>query len=365
MEQLRVTFESLFLKPEWMEIVKNLDIQNPLWPWGVGAFVTMIIVEIALSLKYDKELYQWKDFASSVSMGAGAVVLATFTKIASIAAFFFVYDLFNPIAEGMQGDVVNPLIDISHRVNILFGHVPFGFQWYMFLICQFLDDFSYYWYHRLSHEVRVLWAAHIVHHSSDNFNLGTAIRNGWVTLLYKPMFWLWLPAIGFHPVMVAVCLAIQSFWQFQLHTKFVPHLGFLERFMNTHKQHQAHHSSNIEYLDTNHGGYLNIFDKIFGTHIKLDEENIAPKFGVMHPPNSYNPLVIVSHEYKDIWNDVKSSKSFKEAFMYVFGPPGWSPDGSRLTAKQLQAQLMAEKAKMANENTANTPTEAVIESVKA
>ncbi len=335
--------ENFFLKSEWLDIVRNLDIQNPLWPWGVGAFVTLILLEILVSLKYDKHLYKWKDFASSLSMGAGAVVLATFTKVASIALFFVVYDFFNPIAPGLSGDVVNPLIDISHRVNIIGGYTPFGFQWYMFVICQFWDDFNYYWHHRLSHTVRLLWAAHIVHHSSENFNLGTAVRNGWFTLFYKPIFWLWLPAIGFHPVMVATCLAIQALWQFQLHSKFIPHLGFLEIFMNTHKQHQAHHSSNIEYLDTNHGGYLNIFDRIFGTHMTLDEEKIETKYGVLHPPESYNPLVIVSHEYRDIWKDVKKSKSFKEGFMYVFGPPGWSPDGSTLTAKQMQRQLKEQR----------------------
>ena len=345
MDFLREAVEKLLLKGEWLDAIRYLDIPNPLWPWGVGAFVLLIALEIAVSLKYDKELYQWRDFASSVSMGAGAVFLATFTKIASIALFFVVYDIFNPVVETISSNLTNPLIDISNRINIIGGYTPFGFQWYMFLVCQFCDDFNYYWYHRLSHEVRVLWAAHIVHHSSDNFNLGTAIRNGWVTLFYKPLFWLWLPAIGFHPVMVATCLAIQSFWQFQLHSKFIPYLGFLELFVNTHKQHQAHHSSNIEYLDTNHGGYLNIFDRIFGTHKVLDEENIQIEYGVLHPPNSYNPLVIVSHEYKNIWKDVRESNSLKEAFMYVFGPPGWSPDGSRKTTKQLRECLKREREK--------------------
>ncbi|MEQ9148038.1 MAG: sterol desaturase family protein, partial [Cytophagales bacterium] len=130
---------------------------------------------------------------------------------------------------------------------------------------------------------------------------------------------------------------IQSLWQFQLHSKFVPYLGFLEKFMNTHKQHQVHHSSNIDYLDKNHGGYLNIFDRIFGTHKVLDDSQEI-KFGVLHPPQSYNPLVIVSHEYRDIWQDVKSTKNWKEKFMYVFGPPGWSPDGSRKTVKEMQEE---------------------------
>lgn len=348
MKELQSLIQDWLWRPEWKEIYYSAiehGYKNPLFPWGVGFFVSMIVLEITLSLKYDKENYVWKDFGSSVSMGAGSVVLATFTKLASVAVFFIVYDFFNPVVD-QSIDAIGGWLDINSRQNIIFGHVPFNFKWYMFLICQFLDDFNYYWYHRASHEVRLLWAAHIVHHSSDNYNLGTAIRNGWVTLFYKPLFWLWLPMIGFHPVMVSICLGIQALWQFQLHSKFVPYLGFLEIFMNTHKQHQAHHSSNVEYLDTNHGGYLNLFDRIFGTHKVLDEENIETKFGVLHPPNSYNPAVIVSHEYRDIFKDVKQSKSVKEAWMYVFGPPGWSPDGSRQTAKQMQKELDLEKAKI-------------------
>jgi sterol desaturase/sphingolipid hydroxylase (fatty acid hydroxylase superfamily) len=193
----------------------------------------------------------------------------------------------------------------------------------------------------MNHEVRLFWAAHIVHHSSDNYNLGTAIRNGWFTIVYKPVLYLWIVAIGFPYEMLVVCMGIEALWQFQLHTKYIPKLGFIEKFINTHTQHQVHHSRNIEYLDKNHGGYLNIFDKIFGTWKELDEE-INIEYGVIHPPNSYNPLTILTHEYANIWKDVKNAKNFKERFMYVFGPPGWSPDGSTLTVKQAQ-HLMKNK----------------------
>ena len=102
--------------------------------------------------------------------------------------------------------------------------------------------------------------------------------------------------------------------------------------------HQVHHSQNVEYLDKNHGGILNVFDRMFGTWKELDED-IEVKYGVTHAPNSYNPLIILTHEFKDIWKDVKKGKSFREKFMYIFGPPGWSPDGSTLTVKQQQRQF--------------------------
>ncbi|HZG00537.1 MAG TPA: sterol desaturase family protein [Chitinophagales bacterium] len=302
-----------------------MDITDPL-VYGVPCFLAFILLELVYSKAHgDHDLYEWKDLFASSAMGLGAVVIAPFVKLVS-AAFIFtlVYEWCNPLVKGV-------------RVNFL-GYEAFGWAWYTWLICQFLDDFSYYWLHRFNHTVRFLWAAHIVHHSSNNFNLGTGLRNGWFTILYKPFFYAWMPAIGFHPSMVVVCMAIEALWQFQLHTKYVPKLGFLEKFLNTHTMHQAHHAQNVEYMDKNHGGYLNLFDKLFGTWKELDEK-IDIKFGVTHAPNSHNPFVILTHEYKDIWSDMKKSPKLYHKFMYAFGPPGWSHDGSTLTVKQLQRSL--------------------------
>jgi len=305
-----------------------LDITNPL-VFGAPCFIAFILLEIVYSKTHgDDELYEWKDLFASGTMGVGSLFVAPLMKlISAIVIFKVVYEFCNPIIDGV-------------RINFL-GYESFGYVWYVWLICQILDDFSYYWFHRMNHEVRLFWAAHIVHHSSDNYNLGTAIRNGWFTIVYKPLLYLWIVAIGFPYEMLVVCMGIEALWQFQLHTKYIPKLGFIEKFINTHTQHQVHHSRNIEYLDKNHGGYLNIFDKIFGTWKELDEE-IDIEYGVIHPPNSYNPLTILTHEYANIWKDVKSAKNFKERLMYVFGPPGWSPDGSTLTVKQAQ-RLMKKK----------------------
>ncbi len=106
--------------------------------------------------------------------------------------------------------------------------------------------------------------------------------------------------------------------------------------------HQVHHAQNVEYLDKNHGGFLNIFDKIFGTFKELDDD-IDVKYGVIHAPNSHNPVVILTHEFKDIYNDVKKAKKLSHALMYIFGPPGWSPDGSTLTVKQQQRLFQEQK----------------------
>ena len=164
------------------------------------------------------ELYEWKDLAASTTMGAGAILVVPLIKLVSAAVVFtIIYNIFNPEVNGVATNIM--------------GYEAFGFAWYVWLICQLCDDFSYYWFHRANHEIRFFWAAHIVHHSSENFNLGTGIRNGWFTIMYKPLFYMWMPAIGFHPSMVLVCMAIESLWQFQLHTKYVPKYRILRKIL--------------------------------------------------------------------------------------------------------------------------------------
>ncbi|MGB3775286.1 MAG: sterol desaturase family protein [Leeuwenhoekiella sp.] len=311
-----------------------MDFTNPLI-YGVPCFLGLILVELTYSKSHDdgKHLYEWKDLGSSFAMGLGSAILSPLAKtISAILIFNVVYELFNPLVEGV-------------RTNI-FGWDAFGYAWYIWLLCMLADDLSYYWFHRENHMVRFLWAAHIVHHSSDNFNLGTAIRNGWFTIFYKPLFYMWIPALGFPVEMLVVCLGIEALWQFQLHSQYIPKMGFLERILNTHTMHQVHHARNIEYMDKNHGGILNVFDRIFGTWKELDED-INIEYGVTKPPNSYNPYVILTHEYKDIWKDMKRSPNWYHKFMYAFGPPGWSHDGSSMTIKQ-QRREMRKQAKLEN-----------------
>lgn len=330
----------------------DISFTNPLI-YGVPLFLGLIALELVYSKSTgNKKLYDWKDLFASSAMGFGAMILAPLLKVVSaIFIFGVIYEVFNPVV-GMDAN------GEELRRNIL-GYASFGFAWYIWIICQVLDDFAYYWFHRANHEVRVFWAAHIVHHSSDNFNLGTGIRNGWFTILYKPLFYMWIPALGFRPEMLVVCLGIEALWQLQLHTKYVPKLGFLEYFLNLHTQHQVHHAQNIKYLDKNHGGFLNLFDRMFGSYKALDEDDEEEiLYGVIHAPKSYNPLVILTHEYADIWKDIKKAENPYQVFMYIFGPPGWSPDGSTLTVKQMQRQLK-EEARMKSTQKVETTTEKV------
>ena len=308
-----------------------MDITNPL-VYGVPCFLGFIALELSYSKAFDnKNLYKRKDFISSLSLGIGSAFLGALLKTVSVMLIFnFAYEVFNPLVDGV-------------RTNIM-GWESFSYVWYIWVICMLLDDFSYYCFHRQNHMVRIFWAAHIVHHSSDNFNLGTAVRNGWFTLFYKPFFYVWIVIIGFPPEMLVVCLGIESLWQFQLHTQYVKKLGFFEKILNTHTMHQVHHAQNIEYMDKNHGGILNVFDRVFGTWKEIDD-SIEIKYGVSTPPNSYNIFVILTHEYKNIWDDLKKSKKWKDKFMYVFGPPGWSHDNSTKTIKQIRLELIEASTK--------------------
>ena len=310
-----------------------MDFTNPLI-YGVPCFLGLILVELTYSKHHDHdELYNWKDLGASLTMGIGSTLIAPLIKTVTVILLFnWVYDVFNPMVEGV-------------RTNI-FGWESFGYAWYVWILCQLADDFSYYWFHRQNHMVRFFWAAHIVHHSSENFNLGTAVRNGWFTIFYKPLFYVWIVAIGFPPEMLVVCLGIEALWQFQLHSQYIPKLGIIDKIFNTHTMHQVHHARNLEYMDKNHGGFLNIFDRVFGTFKEFDEE-IEIEYGVTKSPDSYNPLVILTHEYKDIWNDMKRSPKLKHKFMYAFGPPGWSHDGSTLTIKQMRQKLKDERVQQA------------------
>lgn len=309
-----------------------MDFTNPLI-YGVPFFLGLILLELTYSKSHDgdKHLYEWKDLGSSFVMGLGSAILSPLAKtISAILIFNVVFELFNPLVDGV-------------RTNIM-GWDSFGYAWYFWLLCMLADDLSYYWFHRENHMIRFLWAAHIVHHSSDNFNLGTAIRNGWFTIFYKPLFYMWIPALGFPVEMLVVCLGIEALWQFQLHSQYIPKMGFLERFLNTHTMHQVHHARNIEYMDKNHGGILNAFDRIFGTWKELDED-IKIEYGVTKPPNSHNPYVILTHEYKDIWLDMKKSSNWYHKFMYAFAPPGWSHDGSSKTIRQQRREMARLEAK--------------------
>jgi len=197
----------------------------------------------------------------------------------------------------------------------------------------FAEDFSYYWFHRCSHNCRYFWASHVIHHSSEKYNLGTALRQTWTgNLSGSFVFWIWLPLIGFHPLMVMTMMTINLLYQFWIHTEVIHKLPrSFEWLFNTPSHHRVHHGSNLKYLDLNHAGTLMIWDRMFGT-FKAEEDR--PRYGLTKNLNSFNPLKIAFHEWRQIAVDLYAAPGFINKLKYLFSAPGWSHDGTRKTTRQ-------------------------------
>jgi len=201
-----------------------------------------------------------------------------------------------------------------------------------------LDDFRYYWWHRISHERRWFWASHVNHHSSQHYNLTTALRQPWTGGIIGPLiFKTPLILIGFHPAMIAFVSGLNLVYQFWIHTEMIGRLGPLESVLNTPSHHRVHHATNPRYLDANYAGALIIWDRLFGTFVREDDAE-KPRYGIVKNLTTFNPLLVAFHEWIAMARDVLGARSWRERAGYLFGPPGWSPDGSRLTSAGIKAR---------------------------
>jgi sterol desaturase/sphingolipid hydroxylase (fatty acid hydroxylase superfamily) len=200
-----------------------------------------------------------------------------------------------------------------------FALVQIGYQWWAWVLAFFADDFSYYWFHRTSHECRFFWASHVVHHSSQHYNLSTALRQTWTGGFFGFVFWLWMPLVGFQPIMIFTMQAVSLLYQFWIHTEFVQRLGPLELVMNTPSHHRVHHATNPQYIDRNHAGILIIWDRMFGS---FEPEQEHCNYGLTTNINTFNPLRIAFHEWIAIGQDLRKARNWRERMVAVFGNPG-------------------------------------------
>lgn len=200
--------------------------------------------------------------------------------------------------------------------------------------CFLLDDLRYYLHHRIAHRCRWPWAMHVTHHSSTHFNLAVALRQGW-TKHFSGTTFLKIPLvlIGFDPLVVIFCGALNAIYQFFLHTQTIDKLpDWFEAVFNTPSHHRVHHGKNPQYLDRNYAGTLIIWDKMFGTFAAEDPDDL-PEFGLVKDIETLNPLKIIFHEYWNVVKDVFTpGLTLMQRVLYVVAPPGWSHDGSRLTS---------------------------------
>lgn len=185
-----------------------------------------------------------------------------------------------------------------------------------------LTDFAYYWAHRLSHEVNLLWIGHSVHHQSEDYNLGVALRQ---SVLQKVLLmWVYWPLamLGFPPEMFLTSMAINLLYQFWIHTELIDRMGPLEWVLNTPSHHRVHHGRNPEYIDRNHAGVFILWDRMFGT---FQEEIVKPTYGVTRPTDSFNPVLAQWKPVADLWADLQRIPGLLDKLRFLFAPPGWYP----------------------------------------
>lgn len=233
---------------------------------------------------------------------------------------------------------------IGFVLTFFFNHRfagPITTPWVYWVVLIVFEDFMYYWLHRVDHECRVFWATHVTHHSSPMFNLTVGFRSSVMEPLYRFVYFIPIALCGFDPLDIAFIYSLTQIWGILVHTEKINKMGWLEYILVTPSHHRVHHGSNPKYLDKNMGMFLIVWDKLFGTfQPELPAEAYQPiRYGLTKPLEKETPVTIVFHEWTSLWKDLrKKGLSFKQKWMYLFGPPGWSHDGSRLTSDQLRKQ---------------------------
>jgi len=285
---------------------------------SVPLFIAAIVAELLfIKLKGRGGRYETRDALTSLVMGAGNVAVG-------IALGFVVWGVFGWLWRYR-------LLDLGTGVWVV-------------VLAFVLDDLRYYWVHRFGHRVRWVWASHVNHHSSQHYNLTTALRQTWtghltmMMILSTPMI-----LLGFHPAMIIFVGGVNLIYQFWIHTEAINRMPrWFEAVMNTPSHHRVHHGRNARYLDANYAGVFIIWDKLFGTFVP---ESNAEKveYGLVNNLATFNPLRVAFHEWLGLIKDVfQPGIPLRARLMYAFAPPGWSHDGSRDTTAAIKAKYLAQ-----------------------
>ncbi len=283
-------------------------------------YIIVIGLEILLSHLRKQDTYSLKDTLQNLylmALNSGIDLLFRTIYIGVILTFFYEHRLVEPIA--------NPIL-----------------YWVILLL---FEDFMYYWLHRVDHYCRLFWATHFTHHSSSKFNLTVGFRSSVLEPLYRFIYFIPIAWLGFQPIDIVFIYSATQIWGILVHTEKINKMGFLEHILVTPSHHRVHHGSNPKYLDKNMGMFLIIWDKLFGTfQEELPAEKYQPiQYGLTKPMEKEDPVNLVLYEWKNIYKDVtQKNLTFKQRLGYIFGPPGWSHDGSRQTSEELRLQEEAQ-----------------------
>lgn len=280
---------------------------------AVPLFIVALLAEI-IAIRFFRAggAYETRDTLTSLVMGAGNVIVG-------IALGFVAYGFFTWLWEYRLFDL--------------------GTTWPVILLCFILDDLRYYWVHRFGHRIRWVWASHVNHHSSQHYNLSTALRQTWTyDLTFMMAVRVPLILAGFSPEMVIFCGGLNLVYQFWIHTEAIDKMPrWFEAVMNTPSHHRVHHGRNARYLDANYAGTLIIWDRMFGTFVPEQAEEKV-EYGLVRNLGTFNPIRVAFHEWVGILRDVaRRDITWRDRLMYMFAPPGWSHDGSRQTSEDIKS----------------------------
>ena len=311
--------------------------------FAIPLFVVLVLAEMLWAWKTTPHAYEPRDTLTSLAFGLGSTVAGALAGGAFLALFMWAY---------------------QYRV------FDFGPQWWALWwawpLCFVLDDLAYYWVHRFGHRVRWFWASHVNHHSSQHYNLSTALRQTWTGFLTLSFaFKLPLVLLGFHPVMIAICAGFNLIYQFWIHTEAIGRMPpWFEAVMNTPSHHRVHHATNPRYLDRNYAGVFIVWDRLFGSfepEVTPNEGGERIRYGIVKQLGTFNLVWSVFHEWVGIAQDMWRAP-WRHKLSYLLREPGWSHDGSRETSGMIRARWQtredARGQRVSSENAIAEPREA-------
>ncbi|GAB3946653.1 sterol desaturase family protein [Spirosoma harenae] len=279
--------------PIQLEHLSTLEQTTPnLILWAVPVMLFFTLLEMLMTFIQEKPYYHKRETIGSILVGLGSLVISAAVKLSLLYATVWIYN------------------QLPWRMAL---------SWWTVIPCYILFDLCSYWAHRISHGSRFWWATHVVHHSSEHYNLTVSFRLSWIQNL-KVFFFLPVALLGFHPIIFFTTNQVAVLFQFWVHTEYIRRLPrWIEFVFATPSNHRVHHGSQPKYIDKNFGATFIFWDRLFGTY-QLEEEpaiygittNIAQKA---------NPLVINFHEVRDIIRDVKATREWRQKWFYVFGSP--------------------------------------------
>lgn len=278
-------------------------------PWAIPAFIALVMAEMIWASRRAPAAYEPRDTLVSLAMGVGSTLAAALTAGAVMLAASALYE---------------------------FRLATLGWHWWVWIAAFVLDDFNYYWAHRTGHRVRWFWASHVNHHSSQHYNLSTALRQSWTGFLALAfVFRIWPVLLGFDPAMLVAVAGFNLIYQFWIHTEAIGRLPrWFEAVMNTPSHHRVHHATNPRCLDRNYAGVFIVWDRLFGS-FQPEVEGERIRYGIVRQLGSFNLAWVAFHEWVGMAHDLLAAP-WRYKLSYLWRVPGWSHDGSRATSDMIR-----------------------------